>query len=246
MKEAQVNVPTRAGSADTFICHPERGGPFPGVIFYMDAPGIREELYDMARRIASVGYYVMLPNLYYRHGHGTTCGPNCTQEGHADFQQMIGLMTSVTNAMIAEDTQGFLAHLDAQAAVRKGPLGAVGYCMSGPFAVTAGANYPEHFAAVASFHGVPMVTDQPDSPHRTVGRMKAEAYFGFGEVDPLTPKKDVDAFREAVSKTTLKQELEVYPGASHGFVFPQRAFYHKPSAERHWERLFALFRRTIG
>ena len=34
----------------------------------MDAPAIREELRDMARRIATVGYYVMLPNLYYRSG----------------------------------------------------------------------------------------------------------------------------------------------------------------------------------
>jgi carboxymethylenebutenolidase len=246
MQETRLNVPTKVGTSDTFICHPERGGPYPGVIFYMDAPGIREELYDMARRIATVGYYVMLPNLYYRHGHGTTCGPDCTTEGHPEFKQMVDLMMSVTNAMIAEDTASFIAHLDKQPQVKKGPLGAVGYCMSGPFAVTAGASHPERFGAVASFHGVPMVTDQPDSPHLTSGKMKAEAYFGFGEVDPLTPKKDVDAFKAAVEKTSLRHELEVYPGASHGFVFPDRAAYHKEHAERHWERLFALFRRTVG
>src|SRR3954464_15944829 len=198
MIEQKVTVPMQTGTADTFICHPERGGPFPAVIFYMDAPGIREELFDMARRIATVGYYVMLPNLYYRHGHGTTCGPSCTVEGHADFKRMIELMLSVTNAMVAEDTGSFVAHLDKQPQVRKGPLGAVGYCMSGPFAVTAGAALPGRFGAVASYHGVPMVTDQPDSPHLAAGKMKAQAYFGFGEVDPLTPKKDVDAFKAAV------------------------------------------------
>jgi carboxymethylenebutenolidase len=246
MIEDFVQLKTRAGSADTFVCRPERGGPFPAVIFYMDAPGIREELYDMARRLASVGYYVLLPNLYYRHGHGTTCGPRCTEEGHADFKQMIDLMLSVTNAMIAEDTAGFIEFLDAQPEVRKGALSAVGYCMSGPFVVTAGANYPGRFAAIASFHGVPMVTDQPDSPHAVIGRLKAEAYFGFGEIDPLTPKKDVDAFRAALEKTRVRHELEVYPGASHGFVFPQRAAYHKAHAERHWERLFALLRRTLS
>jgi carboxymethylenebutenolidase len=118
--------------------------------------------------------------------------------------------------------------------------------MSGPFAVTAGANYPERFGAVASYHGVPMVTDQPDSPHLTVGRMKGQAYFGFGEVDPLTPKKDVDAFKSALEKTSLRYELEVHSGATHGFVFPERAGYHKEHAERHWERLFELLHRTIG
>ena len=246
MREQRLQVPTRAGSADTFVCHPERGGPFPAVIFYMDAPGIREELYDMARRLASVGYFVMMPNLYYRHGHGTTCGPRCTEDGHADFKRMIELMLSLTNAMIAEDTAGFLAFLDTQSAVKKGPIGALGYCMSGPFAVTAGANYPERFGAVASYHGVPMVTDQPDSPHLTAGRMKARSYFAFGEVDPLTPKKDVDAFKAALEKTSLRYELEVCAGATHGFVFPERAGYHKEHAERHWERLFELFHRTIG
>src|SRR4051794_4478909 len=185
MIEQNVTVGMQTGTADTFICHPERGGPFPAVIFYMDAPGIREELFDMARRIATVGYYVMLPNLYYRHGHGTTCGPNCTQEGHAEFKRMIELMLSVTNAMIAEDTRSLVGFLDKQPQVKKGPLGAVGYCMSGPFAVTAGATLPDRFAAVASYHGVPMVTDQADSPHQVAGRMKAQSYFGFGEVDPL-------------------------------------------------------------
>jgi carboxymethylenebutenolidase len=245
MQEKRLEIRTQAGTADTFVCHPERGGPYPGVIFYMDAPGIREELYDMARRIATVGYYVILPNLYYRHGHGTTCPPDCTDEGTPSFKRMLDLMMSVTNAMVAEDTRGYLAHLDAQPEVKKGPLGSVGYCMSGPFAVTAAAAYPDRFGACAAFHGVPMVTEAPDSPHKVVGQLKAEAYFGFGEVDPLTPKKDVDAFRAAVEKTKVRHELEVYPGASHGFVFPQRAMYHKQHAERHWERLFALYRRTI-
>jgi carboxymethylenebutenolidase len=246
MRELTLNVPTKAGSADTFVCHPERGGPWPGVLFYMDAPGIREELYDMARRIATVGYYVMLPNLYYRHGQGTTCGPNCTVDQHPDKKRMFELYQSLTNAMIGEDTEGFLAHLDRQSEVKKGPLGAVGYCMSGPFVVTAAARFPERFGAIGAYHGVPMVTDQPDSPHVTAAKMKAQAHFAFGEADPLTPKKDVDAFRAALEKTALTYEIEVYPGASHGFVFPKRAAYHKEHAERHWERLFSLFRRTIG
>ena len=67
MIEKEIDLQTRDGAMNTFITHPEEGGPHPLVIFYMDAPGKREELHDMARRIATVGYYVMLPNLYYRH-----------------------------------------------------------------------------------------------------------------------------------------------------------------------------------
>jgi carboxymethylenebutenolidase len=246
MKELHINIPTRAGSVDTFICHPERGGPRPGIVFYMDAPGIREELYDMARRLATVGYYVVLPNLYYRHGHGTTCAPDCTDESTSSFKRMVELMLTLTNDMIAEDSEALLAFLDKQPEIRNGPLGCVGYCMSGPFALTAAARFPERFAALATFHGVPMVTDKPDSPHLAAARVRAESYHGFGELDPLVPGKDVDAFRAALAETAGRYEIELYGGAGHGFTFPQRAGYHKAQAERHWERLFDLFRRNLG
>ena len=68
MIDQQIDIPTKDGQTTTFITHPERGGPFPVIIFYMDAPAIREELRDMARRLATSGYYVMLPNMYYRSG----------------------------------------------------------------------------------------------------------------------------------------------------------------------------------
>jgi carboxymethylenebutenolidase len=212
----------------------------------MDAPGIREELYDMARRIATVGYYVVLPNLYYRHGHGTTCGPSATDETSAEHKRMFELMLSLNNGMIAEDTAALLAFMEAQPEVRRGALGCVGYCMSGAFAVTAAARFPERFAAAASYHGVPLVTDEPDSPHRAAGEARAELYFGFGENDHLTPAKDVDALSTALAHTSVPHEVEVYEGGGHGFVFPQRASYDKALAERHWERLFDLFRRRLA
>ena len=246
MREKFLNIPTPAGSVDTFVCCPERGGPWPAVLFYMDAPGIREELYDMARRIATVGYYVVLPNFFYRHGHGTKPGPNAPDETSEDFKRMIELMLSVTNQMVVEDTGALLAFLDQEEAVKRAPIGCVGYCMGGAFAVTGASAYPERFSAAASFHGVPLVTDKPDSPHRAAKKLKARAYFCFGEKDALVPPKDIDAFRAALDAAPLRYELEVYEGADHGFVFPQRATYLKGHAERHWERLFELFRAALG
>lgn len=246
MQEDFINVPTAAGSVDTFLCRPERGGPHPGILFFMDAPGIREELYDMARRIACVGYSVVLPNLFYRHGHGTTCGPDATDESTPEFRRMMGLMQSLNNGMIAEDTRSLLDFVDHQRLVKAGALGCVGYCMGGAFAVTAAATFPDRFAACASFYGVPLVTDVADSAHRALDRMKARAYICFGEADALTPAKDREAFRAALETSGLRYEVEVYAGADHGFVFPARAAYHKAYAERHWERLFELFRSTLG
>jgi carboxymethylenebutenolidase len=56
MIEQFLDIPTRDGAMPSFICHPERATPHPPVLMLMDAPGIREELRDMARRLATVGY----------------------------------------------------------------------------------------------------------------------------------------------------------------------------------------------
>ena len=246
MIEKHVDIPVKGGAADTFVCHPERGGPYPAVIFYMDAPGIREELHDMARRIATVGYYVILPNLFYRSGRGSLLTAEATVHESAEQKKMFGLMATISNGLIGEDTTGLIAYLDAQPEAKKGPIGALGYCMSGPYAMVAAASCPERFGAALSFHGVPFVTDRADSAHLMMDRIKAVAYFGFGGQDFLTPQKDIDVLAAALKKTRLKFELEMYPDCSHGFVFPQRALYNKSGAERHWERLFAIFRRTLG
>ena len=66
MIDRELDIQTADGAMNTFVTHHEEGGPHPVVLFYMDAPGKREELHDMARRLGSVGYFVVLPNLYYR------------------------------------------------------------------------------------------------------------------------------------------------------------------------------------
>jgi carboxymethylenebutenolidase len=245
VNEQQINIATRAGSVDTFICRPEHAGPWPGIIFYMDAPGIREELRDMARRIATVGYYVVLPNLYYRHGHGTTLSAEATVQGSPERARMQSLMSSLSNRQIAEDTDDLLTFIDRQPEVRKGPLGCVGYCMSGPFVTVAGSHFPERFGAIASLYGVKIANDNPDSSHLGVGRIRGEAYYGFGETDELTPSADIERLRHALEAAKTRAIIEIYPGVGHGFAFPSRAKYDKPSAERHWERLFDLFRRNL-
>src|SRR5215471_10226231 len=135
--------------------------------------------------------------------------------------------------------------LDGQPVARKARIGALGYCMSGPFAVTAAARYPDRIAAAASYHGVFLASDKPDSPHLLADKIRSEVYLAFGANDHLTPPDQIETVRAAFQKAGAKFEIEVYPGAGHGFVFPNRANYIKPAAERHWERLFELFGRTL-
>jgi carboxymethylenebutenolidase len=245
MIEHNVEIPTADGVMDTFIVHPERDGPHPVVFFYMDAPGIREELRDMARRLATVGYTVVLPNLYYRAGTGTTLDQARMREEGPERERMWQLMNSINNALITEDTRSLLAFIDAQPYAKRGGIGCVGYCMSGQYVMTVAAQFSERFTAMASLYGVGLATDRPDSPHLRANDIKADMYFGFAEVDSYAPAPVVAELERALEASHAVYEVEHYPGTEHGFGFPRRPTYNKDAAERHWERLFSLFRRRL-
>lgn len=244
MIDQQVEIETADGRVTTFITHPERGGPYPLVLFYMDAPGIREELRDMARRIASVGYYVMLPNLYYR-SNVMELGPLPADPEAPERKRMFALMESLSIAKIMSDTDALIAYADKHGA-KGGPIGAVGYCMSGQYAINAAARHSERVRAAASIYGVRLITDAADSPHKVPAKAKGELYFACAEIDRWMPMEQVEPLRRALREADAKAEVEVFPKVEHGFAFPARPVYHKPSAERHWERLFSLFRRNLG
>ena len=247
MQEAEIIIQTDAGPMDCFTCHPEEGGPFPAIILYMDAPGIREELRDFARRLGTVGYYVILPNMYYRIGREGGYGFNLAEirSDPAQLQKMYDCMNSLTNALVVEDTAAMLPWLRAQDAVAAGPIGCVGYCMSGRYVVSVGAAFPDDFAAIASYYGVGIITDQPDSPHLKVGDVKGEMYLAFAETDGHVPDEIVQQLPGILDAAGANYRLEVYPGTGHGFAFPQRADFVKAAGERHWERMFALFDRAL-
>ncbi len=246
MIENILDVRTKDGAMETFTCHPERGGPYPTVLFLMDAPGIREELYDMARRLATVGYFVLLPNLYYRAGRDTKYGPDVLQSGSVEHQRMRAVRTKMTIPPVMEDVASLVAFADGQGAAKKGPVGVHGYCMSGPYALAAAARYPDRIAAAASFYGTWIVSDAVESPHLNLGMAKGELYISCAEHDDLAPPEMVKELKALFDKSGNPGELEVHPGVHHGFAFPQRWCYDKPAAERHWERLIALYRRRLG
>jgi carboxymethylenebutenolidase len=246
MIEATVDITTADGSMETFVCRPERGGPYPAVFFLMDAYGIREELRDMARRLATVGYYVLLPNLYYRAGRDTIFGPDVVEAGSSEHTRMRAIRTTMTIPPVMQDVAAMLAFVDRQEAVTPGAVGCHGYCMSGPYALAAAARYPARIAAAASFYGTWLVSEAEESPHLSLGKGKGELYVACAEHDELAPLPMVEELRGLFERAGSPGELEIYPGVHHGFAFPQRKVYDKPAAERHWERLIALYRRRLG
>lgn len=243
MIEATIAVPTADGVMPTWTVRPDETGPFPLVIFLMDALGVREELRDMSRRIASVGYAVQLPNLFYRDG-GSSFDPGTLASGWLD-PKMLALNDGLSMAMTASDCGALLSHADRDPAIRM-PAAVIGYCMGGRHAIAAAAAHPDRIRAMASMHGGRLVSDGDGSPHRLISRMKAEAYFAWADDDPVAPPQHAQAIEAALAASGLRYRVEWHPGAQHGFTFPDRYCYDKQAAERVWTRLFSLFRRNLN
>ena len=239
MIERQLDLITPDGAMPTFIVHPDEAGPHPVVLFQMDAPGMREEIRDMSRRLASSGYYVIAPMLYYR----WVREYNLFDTGDRD--RMFELMNSLSNAMASADAAACFNFADNDPAANATRCGTVGYCMSGPFAIVVAADHADRVRAAASVHGVRLVVDNNDSPHLRLPEVSGEIYIACAETDKYAPPEMVAEFESAIADAGTNGRVEWFPGTEHGFAFAERPMYMRDASERHWERLHSLFRRNL-
>ena len=242
MLERSIDVTTASGRMPVFITAPEQGSPHATVIVYMDAFGIREELRDMARRIGTVGYYVMLPNLFYRDGGPSFDPTHLATQGIEP--EMDRLNHALSHAMVLSDTRALLDFAATDPTARE-PVGTIGYCMGGRHAYAAAGTFPARVRAMVSLHGGFQVTDSADSAHLLTRHIKASCFFGFADGDPLSPPHHQQAIADACRRYGVDAVLETFPGTEHGFTFPTRYCYKKESAERAWERIFSLFAKCL-
>ena len=172
--------------------------------------------------------------------------PDVLSEGSAEHQRMRAVRTRMTIPPVMADVAALLEFADRDEGVRKGAVGCHGYCMSGPYALAAAARFPECVAAAASFYGTWLVSDAVESPHLSFAKVAGELYIACAEYDDLAPLPMVEALGARFAEAGSPGEIEIYPGVHHGFAFPERKVYDKPAAERHRERLIALYRRRLG
>jgi carboxymethylenebutenolidase len=252
MIERTVNVASADGLIETFISHPRGYGPHPAIILYMDVWGLREELFDIARRIATTGYYCMVPDLYYRFGkvrHNFRDAKNqmISMEilDEARKELVRGTMRRLSDTMVVNDTGALLDFIDRGEPVRPGALGAIGYCMGGRHVFCAAGNFPRRFKASASLHGTRLVTDGPDSPHLIALKAEGELYCGFAEKDPYAALPTIKAIADTLRGARVKYHYELHKGADHGYALPDRDIHDKQAANRDWELMFAMWRRQM-
>jgi carboxymethylenebutenolidase len=252
MKEHFADIRTPAGSMRTFIVHPEQYGPYPAVILYMDIWGVREELYDIARWVATVGYCCVVPDLYYRQA--VVVGEIRDQRGRAISldrldavarTKALAPLKKFSDGEAMDDTGAILRFLADHEAVRAGAAGCFGYCLGGRLSLRAAARFPETITAAASLHGTRLASDDADSPHLAAGKIQGEFYCGFAEHDPYTPPATVAQMAAAMRSSTAKYRYKVHAGTEHGYALPDRDIYNKAAALRDWEMILAMFHRQI-
>lgn len=241
IREKTLAITTADGEMETFTAWPEAQGPHPVVIVYMDALGIREELRDMARRVAAAGYYTLLPNLFYRAG-----GPSFDASLLPDYldPHMQELNHATTNSMVLSDTAAMLSFCKSEPLAGAGAKSAIGFCMGGRHAYGAAGTYPQEIKAAASIHGGFLVTDKPDSPHLLTAKVKGELYFGFAEGDSVAPPEHMEIIAALMREHDIPGKVEMHHGSRHGFIFPERFCYDPQAAERVWAHFFAMLQRT--
>jgi len=249
MKTLMTDIKTQDGVCDAFVAYPDDGKQHPAVLFYMDAIGPRDYLYEMAKKIAERGYYVLQPNMFYR----VKKAPYFDMKfplGAADlpklWEKLGPLFQSFTPEQGMKDAQVFLDFLGKQKEVRPGKIGITGYCMGAGLALRTAALFPDRVGAAAGFHGARLATDAPDSPHRLVGKIKAEVYVGHADKDQHNPPEQIELLEKALSQAGVRHETEVYPGAMHGYTMADLPAYNEAGAKRHWEKLFPLFERNLN
>jgi carboxymethylenebutenolidase len=237
-----VTIATPDGEARAFVFTPQTGeGPWPAAILYMDAPAIRPALFDMGQRLADAGYYVLVPDMFWRLGPYDPIdlkSITSDEQRRAVFGPLMG-STDPTKQM--RDTQAFLDFLDKQPQAKADKVGVTGYCMGGGIALRAAGTFPDRIVAAAAFHPGNLVTDAEDSVHRLAPKMKAKVLVAGADEDRSFPAEQKDRLAAALSEAGVDAEVSIWPGARHGWVPADMPVHDAEAAERHWRELVALF-----
>jgi len=243
----KIEITTADGICPSYVFRPPIGnGPWPAVLVFMDGVGIRPAMLDLGVRLAKSGYFVLLPDLYYR------AGPYEAMDARTVFsdpalRKMLSekFASHISQAKVMSDTRAFLDYLAAEPDVKAGGIGVTGYCMGGVMAMTAAGTFPDRIVAAAAFHPGRLATDSPESPHLLAPKLKARIYVAGAMEDASFPDDVKLRWETALTQAGVEHRLETYP-ARHGWVFSDTPVYDAAASERHWRELLALFDATLG
>lgn len=234
-------ITTPDGRCPVVLAIPDGDGPWPGIVMYPDAGGVRPALREMAARLASLGYVVLLPDVYYRNGAWAPFDMKNVFADAAERNRLFAMMKAITPEVMAVDAAAFFDYLAARPEVCGERFGTTGYCMGGRTSLMVAGRVPDRVAAAMSFHGGGLAADDPDSPHLLADRIRAAVYVGAAENDPSYTPEQSATLDAALTEAGVEHVIEWYP-AAHGFAVTDNGPYDQAAAERHWRAMESFFR----
>ena len=244
MTQRDVSIPTPDGTCDASVHTPDGTGPWPAVIMFPDAGGVRPTFHDMAQQLADLGYAVLLPKVFYRLGEFAPFDMRTVFADADERKRLMGMVASVTMETATRDTEAILDFLATQPEVAGPRVGTTGYCMGGRLSLNAAGRFPDRVAAAASFHGGQIASTAPDSPHLLADAMTATVYVAGAENDGSFDDEQFERLSSALTDAGVKHTLITYP-AAHGFAVPDNPPYDEAAAARHWQALEELYASTL-
>ena len=246
MKQEKLAIPTRDGACPSYLFRPAGKGPWPPVLMFMDGIGIRPAMLEIGEQLASHGYLVLLPDLYYRSGAYESMNAKTVFVDPAQRKVLQEqFMSKATLPNLMSDARYFLGFLTAHPDARKGGVGTTGYCMGGAASIAAAGTYPDRVVAAAAYHPGRLATDAPESPHRLAPRIKARVYVAGAMEDASFPDEMKARLEQALTEAGVEHMIETYP-AKHEFVLRDTPAYDATAQDRHWQTLLRLFEETLS
>ncbi|HEY3951385.1 dienelactone hydrolase family protein [Phenylobacterium sp.] len=241
--KTDVTIPTPDGDSRAFVFTPDAGaGPWPTAILYMDAPAIRPAMFEMGERLAQAGYYVLLPDVFWRAGPYPPLDIVKARGGDPEQVALFQKLRASTDASRQmADTKVYLDWLSTQPQARADRVGVTGYCMGGGIALRAAGTFPDRIAVAASFHGGNLATDEDNSIHKLAPKMKARILVAGADEDRSFDEAQCERLDAALKDARLDAKVSIWKGMKHGWVPTDMPVHDAAGAERHWTELVALF-----
>jgi carboxymethylenebutenolidase len=235
-----TNVPIAAG-LEGYVERPKGEGPFPGVIVIMEAYGLTGHIQGVCKRLADAGFVALAPD----HFRGEVIP-------YADPAAAMAKIPTLTDDILLKDVSQSLDWLEAQADVRKGGQGIIGFCMGGRLAFLSNCRFPPRFGAAVGFYGGAIASEaNPDKFGRTppigeAGKMQAPIYLGYGAEDTGIPGDEHARIAKTLTDAKKRYTLAVYPGAGHAFLCEERAAYAPAVAPLAWQDAIGFLKIHLG
>jgi carboxymethylenebutenolidase len=246
MPRLAVQIPAPDGHSRGTLHIPDGEGPWPGVLVFPDAGGVRETFGQMGDRLADLDYVAMIPDIYYRAGEWTPFDVATLFTDPRERARMSGLTRALTNDAIVADARAYADFLLARPEVSGSAIGTTGYCLGGRMSLIAAGGLGPMIAAAASFHGGRLaVADDPSSPHLSADRIIATVYVAGAIKDGSFTTEQAALLDSALAGAGVEHTVEFYP-ARHGFAVPDNPTYDAAAEARHWEALGRLYRDHLG